>query len=241
MAGTIDDKVKRVIDPKALQSALLDKTKECSELNQKIKTLNLELQSWKEKYEKLEKETSKKIDKVEQTYRLNRLSEDTYKAVLRLKARNFSTYNICKECNENGYSITEEDVDYIVNKIPILQPSLELFFKEEKIAYAKAITLDTNIILQTQLDMCFDDINTLDDLIRKEKSKDEPDAQLVKNLINEKSNIKKVINGIVGNKVEDEKSVDDISTKREIVDNVMLNYTKKKSSSFRPQFIQKVN
>ena len=205
MAGTIDDKIKRVIDPKALQSALLDKTKECSELNQKVKTLNLELQSWKEKYEKLEKETSKKIDKVEQTYRLNRLSEDTYKAVLRLKARNFSTYNICKECNENGYSITEEDVDYIVNKIPILQPSLELFFKEEKNAYAKAVTLDTNIILQTQLDMCFDDINTLDDLIRKEKSKDEPDAQLVKNLINEKSNIKKVINGIVGNKVEEGK------------------------------------
>lgn len=205
MAGTIDDKVKRVIDPKALQSALLDKTKECSELNQKIKTLNLELQSWKEKYEKLEKETSKKIDKVEQTYRLNRLSEDTYKAVLRLKARNFSTYNICKECNENGYSITEDDVEYIVTKIPILQPSLELFFKEEKNAYAKAVTLDTNIILQTQLDMCFDDINTLDDLIRKEKSKDEPDAQLVKNLINEKSNIKKVINGIVGNKVEEGK------------------------------------
>ena len=43
------------------------------------------------------------------------------------------------------------------------------------------------------------------------------------------------------NKVEDEKSVDDISTKREAVDNVMLNYTKKKSSSFRPQFVQKVN
>ena len=170
MAGTIDDKVKRVIDPKALQSALLDKTKECSELNQKVKSLNVELQSWKDKYEKLEKETNKKIDKVEQTYRLNRISEDTYKAVLRLKARNFSTYNICKECNENGYSITEEDVDYIVNKIPILQPSLELFYKEEKIAYAKAIALDTNVILQTQLDMCFDDINTLDDLIRKEKS-----------------------------------------------------------------------
>ena len=66
------------------------------------------------------------------------------------------------------------------------------------------------------------------------------DAQLLKNILDTRNNHYKTLNGLIGNIVEENK-VDDISTKREAVDNVMLNYTKKKSSSFRPQFVQKVN
>ena len=217
MAGTVEKKIERVVDTNSLQVALMKKTTEVVELNEKIKSQALEIQSLKSELEIINKKADKRIEVVERTARLNKINDDVIKTILRLKARNMSIMKIENWCNDNGISITKDDVEHIIKNINMLSPSLEAYYNEECKVYNENLQINPSSLKQTIIDTTASSMAILEELIHLEKSKrdeaGEPnyDIHIITKLLNELNAHSKTYNSLIGNIVEEGKETPQIN------------------------------
>ena len=211
MAGTVEKKIERVVDTNSLQVALLKKTNEVVELNEKIKSQALEIQSLKSELDIINKKADKRIEAVERTARLYKINDDVIKTILRLKARNMSVMKIENWCNDNGISITKDDVEHIIKNINMLSPSLETYYNEECKIFSDNLKISPMNLKQTVIDTTASSMAILEELIHLEKSKrdetGEPnyDIHIITKLLNELNAHSKTYNSLIGNIVEEGK------------------------------------
>jgi hypothetical protein len=209
MAGAVEKKIERVIDSNSLQVALLKKTNEVVELNEKIKSQALEIQSLKSELDIINKKADKRIEAVERTARLYKINDEVIKTILRLKARNMSIMKIENWCNDNGISITTQDVEHIIKNINMLSPTLEAYYNEECKAFNENLQINPSSLKQTIIDTTASSMAILEELIHLEKSKrdesGEPnyDIGIIVKLLNELNGHSKTYNSLIGNIVEE--------------------------------------
>ena len=241
MADTsLDKKIEKVNNSGSLKLALGEKIRELTNVRAELKSAQDKIKQLETEIEDVKKQADRQVINAEKTYKLTKTNDEIKKMVLGLRAKNVSNLRICNYLNDNGVSIEIHEVEYIINNINMLSPELDLYYKNQCKAYEESVKINVETQKQYIIDGLLESINILDKMINDKMSDNDYDAQLIKNILDTRNNHYRTLNGLIGNIVEENK-VDDITTKREAVDNVMLNYTKKKSSSFRPQFVQKVN
>jgi len=217
MAGAVEKKIERVVDTNSLQVALLKKTNEVVELNEKIKSQALEIQSLKSELDIINKKADKRIEAVERTARLYKINDEVIKTILRLKARNMSIMKIENWCNNNGISITKQDIEYIVQNINMLSPSLEAYYNEEAKIFSDSLKINPMAIKQTIIDVTASSISLIEELLFLEKSKKdqagEPsyDIGILSKLMNDLNAQVKTYNTLIGNIVEEGKDAPQIN------------------------------
>ena len=232
MAETnLSKKIDKIDNVASLKSALMKEVNNSIELEEKLKSKEAEIKILQDKLSNIEKSTEKQVDAIKKNYGFVKTDEETKKMILELYAKNYSTLRIYNYLNDNGMSIEQEFVDYITNNLHMLSSTLYAYYLEQKKAFESNIEMNRDNVKFHILEETRSSINILDKLIDIELKNE--NKQEVRNLVTAKNNVVKVLNDWSKNAVEEDKVIDELTTKREAIDNVMANYTNKKGS-FKP-------
>lgn len=205
METSLDKKIEKVNNAGSLKMALGEKIRELTNVRAELKSSQDRIKQLELEIEEVKKDAQKQVTNAEKTFRLVKTNDEVKKTVLRLRARNMSNLKIYNWCNDNGISINEDEVKYIIDNISMLEPTLETYYKEQCKAYSEGLQINSESLKQSIIDITLESVNILDDMIKKEMEKDDGyDAQLVKNLLNERNSHIKTLNGLLGNIVEEQ-------------------------------------
>lgn len=203
---SLDKKIEKVNNSASLKMALAEKIRELTNTRAELKSSQDKVKQLELEIEEVKKSADKQVANAEKTFKLVKTNDEVKKTVLRLRARNMSNLKIYNWCNDNGISINEDEVKYIIDNISMLEPTLETYYKEQCKAYSEGLQINSESLKQSIIDITLESVNILDDMIKKEMEKSEGyDAQLVKNLLNERNSHIKTLNGLLGNIVEEGK------------------------------------
>ena len=206
MADTsLDKKIEKVNNSASLKIALAEKIRELSNLRAELKSKDDKIKQLEIDIDDIKKQADRQVLNAEKTFKLTKTSDEVKKMVLGLRAKNVSNLRIFNWLNENGVSISIDEVENIINNLSMLSAELDLYYKNQCKAYEESVKINVEAQKQYIIDGLLESINILDKMINDKMADNDYDAQLIKNILDTRNNHYKTLNGLIGNIVEENK------------------------------------